>query len=300
MRRPFAIVLLATAAAVLAACGGGAQPAGPLPTAGVPPATAPPATTGGSSGGTAPPVATAPTPTFSYEVWFMHGEQLQAVRRTAERTPRVATTALRSLLAGPTPQEAAAGLSTAIPKDTKLLGVSVEDGVATVDLSSEYESGGGSLSMTARLAQVVFTLTQFPTVHRVRFALDGEPVHVFSGEGIVLDHPVGRADYDLLLPAIVVDTPAPHATVHSPARVAGNADVFEANVTVRILDEHGREIARDFTTATCGTGCRGTYRLELPFRVDHAQPGTIVVQDDDAAGVGKPPHQVEIPVTLAP
>jgi N-acetylneuraminic acid mutarotase len=49
--------------------------------------------------------------------------------------------------------------------------------------------------MQVRLAQVVYTLTQFPTVRRVRFALDGTPVNVFSSEGIVLDHPVGRGDY---------------------------------------------------------------------------------------------------------
>jgi N-acetylneuraminic acid mutarotase len=50
-----------------------------------------------------------------------------------------------------------------------------------------------------RLGQLVYTLTQFPTVRTVRFALDGTPVNVFSGQGIVLDHPVGRADYEDLL-----------------------------------------------------------------------------------------------------
>src|SRR5205085_656341 len=93
-----------------------------------------------------------------------------------------------------------------IPSGTRLLGVSVKDGVANVDLTSEYQSGGGSLSMQMRLGQVVYTLTQFPTVGRVRFALDGAPVNVFSSEGIVLDHPVGRADYQNLAAA-----PAPLA-----------------------------------------------------------------------------------------
>ena len=35
------------------------------------------------------------------------------------------------------------------------------------------ESGGGSASMIARLAQIVFTVTQFPTVREVDIALDG-------------------------------------------------------------------------------------------------------------------------------
>ncbi len=46
--------------------------------------------------------------------------------------------------------------------------------------------------MFARLAQVVYTLTEFDTVKDVRFMLDGEPVDVFSGEGILLEEPVGR------------------------------------------------------------------------------------------------------------
>src|SRR5204863_8423548 len=141
--------------------------------------------------------ATAP---LSFDVWFARGEQLVSERRTHARTPRVATAAASALLAGPTSAERAAGVKTAIPAGTRLLGVSINDGVATVDLTSQYQSGGGSPSMQVRLGQVVYTLTQFPTVKSVRFALDGAPVNVFSSEGIVLGHPVGRADYrDLAL-----------------------------------------------------------------------------------------------------
>jgi hypothetical protein len=38
----------------------------------------------------------------------------------------------------------------------------------------------------------------------------------------------------------------------------------------------------------------------VKFEVASEQPGTIVVHDDDAAGTGKPPHEVRIPVTLSP
>ena len=37
--------------------------------------------------------------------------------------------------------------------------------------------------MQTRLAQVVYTLTQFPTVDGVVFSLDGEPIDVLGGEG---------------------------------------------------------------------------------------------------------------------
>ncbi len=42
---------------------------------------------------------------------------------------------------------------------------------------------------------MVYTLTQFPTVDEVLFHIDGQPVDVFSGEGVVLGDPVTRADY---------------------------------------------------------------------------------------------------------
>ena len=191
-------------------------------------------------------------------------------------------------------------LSTAIPAGTRLLGLSIHDGVATVDLSREFESGGGSASAFRRLGQVVYTLTQFPTVQKVRFRLDGEPVNVFSSEGIVLKNPVGRSDYADLLPAITVDKPAAGDQVTSPVTVSGSANVFEANVTVEVLDAKGKVVGKTFTTASCGTGCRGTYSVDVTYKVATEQPGTVVVHDDDAAGTGSPPHSVRIPVTLGP
>ena len=172
-----------------------------------------------------------PSETVALEVWFARdagtltgeggteielGPLLFSTPRTAESTPAVARAALETLLAGPSDVETAAGVSTAIPAGTQLLDVSIEDGVATVDLSSEFESGGGSLSMMLRLAQVVFTVTQFPTVEGVQFELDGQPVEIFSGEGIVLDRPVTREDYEDLMPMITVETPTIGSHVGAP------------------------------------------------------------------------------------
>ena len=147
--------------------------------------------------------ATQPTGTLpsgrALEVWFARGGRLVEALRTHTATRRVATAALKALLAGPTRAERAAGLRTEIPPGTRLLGVSVANGVAQVDLTSDYEAGAGSRPLQLRLAQVVYTLTQFPTVTRVRFAIDGTPV---SGSGIGLDHPVGRGAYKALGPVV--------------------------------------------------------------------------------------------------
>jgi len=160
----------------------------------------PPPRTGPSEINATPTGTSTVATSTSVEVWFASGERRVAERRTHTPTLGVAAAALEALLAGPTRAERASGVSTAVPAGTRLLSVSINGGIATVDLTSEYQSGGGSFSMQVRLGQVVYTLTQFPTVKKVRFQLDGAPVNVFSGEGIVLDHPVGRSDYKELAP----------------------------------------------------------------------------------------------------
>jgi hypothetical protein len=234
------------------------------------------------------------------QVWLARSDGLVAVKRESRATSAVATAAIKALLAGPTPKERAAHISTAIPRETRLLGIALHNGVATIDLTAEFGTGGGALSVQDRLGQIVYTLTEFPTIKKVLFRLDGAPVHVFSSEGIVLDHPVTRQDYVNLLPPITVIRPAPDAHVSSPVLVSGDANVFEANVSIEVLDENGKVVGKTFTTASCGTGCRGTFSVRVPFHVTTEQQGTIVVHDDDAAGTGTPPHSVRIPVTLAP
>ena len=155
-----------------------------------------------TDGSTTPPSGETPETVTVRLYWVSAGENALGVERTVPYTAAVATAAMRELLAGPTAAEKATwpAIATAIPAGTRLLGLSVADGVARVDLSGEYASGGGTFGMTARLAQVVYTLTQFPTVDAVEFYLDGERVRTFSGEGIILDGPQRPADYYDLLP----------------------------------------------------------------------------------------------------
>ncbi|HEX9235174.1 MAG TPA: Gmad2 immunoglobulin-like domain-containing protein [Actinomycetota bacterium] len=235
--------------------------------------------------------------TVTYEVWFVRGERLFVTKRTQPATVAVGTAALNALLAGPNAAERQAGVGTTIPGGTQLLGLNIADGIATVNLSSRYDDGGGSESERYRLAQVVFTITQFPTVQAVDFQMDGKAVTTFSGEGIVLDHPQTRADYEDTLPAITVESPTIGQRVSSPVTLSGTADVFEATVSVWILDENGRKLADTTTQASCGTGCRGDYSKAVSYHVDHDQSGTVEVFEASAKD-GSPTNVVKIPVTL--
>ena len=252
------------------------------------------------------PVSTpAPSGTMIVRAYFVLGGEvgvvgLVPVLREVPKSTAVARAAMTALLAGPTNTEAGdRQVSTAIPDGTTLLGVSAKNGVATVNLSTEYDSGGGSASMQFRLAQVVYTLTQFSTIKSVIFQIDGETVTVFGGEGIVLDGPVGRADFTNELPAIFVDRPAFGAAFASGGRVAGNANVFEATFRVAVLDAAGKQLADERVMATCGTGCRGTFSTTVSYSVGKAQWGTLRAYEPSAQD-GTPVNVRDYPVWLTP
>ena len=269
-----------------------------LPSAPAPSSVAPPSP--GFAG--ASPAAGTPIPgTTHLQVYFFLGDRLVPVQREVPATVAVARAAMMALLAGPAAAESAgpAGLTSVIPAGTALLDISVGGGTAVVDLSGQFESGGGSASMFGRLAQVVYTLTQFPTVNGVTFRLDGQPVTTFSSEGIVLSGPSARDDYRDYLPAIFVDRPAWGGTLPNPARVSGTADVFEAQFIAEIATADGTVLARRNVSASCGTGCWGTFDATIPYRVDHAQPGWITVYDLSARD-GTRENVRSYPVTLAP
>ncbi len=69
--------------------------------------------------------------------------------------------ALDALVAGPTPEEAAFGAGTALDKGVVVNSLVVgADGVATVDFNRKFETR----DTRPQVAQVVYTLTQFPQV----------------------------------------------------------------------------------------------------------------------------------------
>ena len=241
--------------------------------------------------------AQGPAREIGLQAWFSRNGKLFVTQRTVPATAGVGRAALERLLTGPSAAETAAGLRSQIPAGTTLRGLRISAGIATADLSSSFESAASPSAMPLRIAQVVYTLTQFPTVTGVRFAIDGQGKTVVGG--VPVQSPQTRAMYGGYLPAITVRSPVIGAQVGNPVAVSGTADVFEATVSLRILDSAGHEIARTFTTATCGTGCRGDYSVTIPYSVPRTQPGTIVVFESSAKD-GQPVNVQQIPVTLAP
>ena len=257
--------------------------------------TTPPTLTTVATETTAVPTTEAPTP-VDVKVYLLREERLVIAHRDV-LGPAVLRAALEELLSGPTVDETAAGLFTIVPIGTELRDLNLADGLATVDLSSEFESGGGSLSMVARVGQVVFTATQFENVDRVEFWLDGEPVEAIGGEGVMVDEPLSRADVDRYITgSVMIDTPAHGATVRSPFTVTGEGDVFEAQFPIEVW-ANGEQIGG---LAPVTAGAWGDWAdFEVTITLD-AAPGPIELIAYDPGGCGTDPECPAIIKTIVP
>lgn len=237
--------------------------------------------------------------TTALNVYLVRGERLGVGLREVPQTVAVAESALEELLGGPTAEEAEAGLATEIPADTELLGVDIDAGVATVDLTGAFASGGGSSSMQMRIAQIVFTLTQFESIDRVAFKLDGAPAQAIGGEGVLVSPPVDRATFaDNTAPAILVESPAPWQDVTSPLRITGMSNTFEATLSYEITDGEGLIVAEGFATATSGTGTWGTFDFTADYEVERGGVGALIVFEQSAKD-GSRINLVEIPLRMS-
>lgn len=249
------------------------------PSSGAPAASA---TAGPSSG---PFPVASPTGSLTLRVYFFLGSftgnaGLAPVLRESVKTVAVGALVMGDLIAGPKGAELAASpaMYTDIPDGTRLLALTIENGVATVNLSGEFASGGVPSTAVGRYAQVVFTLTQFFSVQSVRFELDGSPVAA-PITGSTVTRPVTRADYQDQVPPIFLDRPAWGGTLGNPALLTGMANVFEETFRVAILDRAGSVIVDRQVTASCGTGCWGEFAVTVAYQVPTAGWGTLRVYD---------------------
>jgi hypothetical protein len=233
-----------------------------------------------------PTTTTRPKPrrTASVLVYFLRDGKVAAARRTVTHTGSVEGAAVRAAIAGPTPAEARAGLATGIPDETKLRSLAVVDGSARIALA-QPEADEDEPSRQWAVAQLVYTLTQFPSVEGVVF--EGTRV---PGKGLT------RADLENLTPAILVESPVVGETVSGPIRVTGTANTFEANVILR-LEARGKKLAERFVTATSGNGMRGTFDGTIAPPPGTKGPVTLVAYEPSAVD-GRPMHVVRIPLRV--
>ena len=86
-------------------------------------------------------------------------------------------------------------LISAIPPQTELLGAHYEGTAIHLDFSEEFASGGGATSLLGRVTQVLYTATSLAPDSQVIISVEGDPVEVLSGEGLLLEQPLTRASF---------------------------------------------------------------------------------------------------------
>jgi len=100
---------------------------------------------------------------------------------------------LQTLFRGTNAAESAKGLRSLVPPGTKLLAATVKNGVATLNLSEEFQFNQfGIEGYIGQLAQIVFTATAYPTVKSVQILVDGQRREYLGAEGVWIGTPLSR------------------------------------------------------------------------------------------------------------
>jgi Immunoglobulin-like domain of bacterial spore germination/Sporulation and spore germination len=220
-------------------------------------------------------------------------------RHTVPATKAVATAAVDELLRG---RPMFPGSRPPFAAGTRLLGVRIDGGTATVDLSREVLRGRPGDAQRYPLQALVHTVTQFKTVKRVVVAVEGRISGSVAGRSLAefWDVAPGQAltrDPAVRLAPISLVDPGPGTLVQGGRLVVtGEASVHEGNVSLRLRDGGGRVVAQGYTTAATAAPGRGPFSGALSFTAPgQAQRWTLEVFEVSAAD-GSVVYAVHVPV----
>lgn len=118
--------------------------------------------------------------------------KISAVKRKISPKDSRITVAITELLKGPSLKEKNKGYYTEIPFTTKLIGVKELPKSIEINLSKDFESGGGSTSMIMRLNQVINTALDNSKSKPVYLEINGKKANAIGGEGIIVSQPLVR------------------------------------------------------------------------------------------------------------
>jgi len=189
------------------------------------------------------------------------------------------------------------GFQSMIPVEVEVAGVtrSPSDQLITVDMNQAFVDGaGGLLADFTMLNQLIFTASDGEEISEVLFTVGGEPVTAFGSEGLDISQPLGRDSFLDQLNSVNLDS-AVTGTGDSPLVISGFANVFEATVSLQLIDVDGRVDYEAFTTATCGTGCWGAFSFNIDDFDFEATPVTLKVFWHSAED-GSPSDVITVPV----
>jgi Sporulation and spore germination/Immunoglobulin-like domain of bacterial spore germination len=183
-------------------------------------------------------------------------------------SPRgVAASAVTELLAG-VPRYL--GMARPFPSGTRLLGLGVDDGTATVNLSRQ--ALGGASGDGYAVQALVWTVTQVPPVKRVVVEVEGRSAGVLDGQPLASLLGIGTGGRQLVrdlaarLAPVLLASPAPREVVKG-GRVAakGQARVAAGTVGLRLRDPSGRVVSQGYAALPSGAPGWAAFSGALTF-----------------------------------
>lgn len=149
-----------------------------------------------STSSTTTTVVANPATSATVEIFLVTEDRLVAVTRQVAAPPTPAATVGR-LLRGPTPEERASGVRTAISAGAEVHVQTEKARTVRLDLDRSFVELEGREQILA-LAQLVFTATGLHDVEAVAFTLEGQQVEVPTADGALRAGLLRRAHFDSL------------------------------------------------------------------------------------------------------
>jgi hypothetical protein len=133
--------------------------------------------------------------TVVVRLFLVRDNQLVGVERRAAAAP-TPERQLEDLVAGPTMQERAAGLDSALAGTDFITGVQLRNGTAVVGLAAANPIRNDAI---LAYGQIVCTLAARADVVAVRFVHDGRPMEVPRADGALISESLTELDYQGLI-----------------------------------------------------------------------------------------------------
>ena len=121
---------------------------------------------------------------------------IKSVLRPVPASESPLSMSIRVLMDGPHPSELSNDVLSLIPEGSELIGARIEGGTAFLDFNEQFRFNAlGIEGYSAQVEQIVFTATEFSTVDKVQFLVEGQRIEYLGGEGFWVGGPLGREDF---------------------------------------------------------------------------------------------------------
>lgn len=224
-----------------------------------------------------------------YTVWFLRDGRLSPGEARIAATDDPAREAVEALIAGRTEVEEALGLQTGVQSNVTIQSWEQQGTTVVVGFNRALETA----QTRPQVAQIVWTLTQFPGIDAVQFLIDGRP------NGATGVPPIDRFEVDEVAPPVLVDGPLPAAVLGPTTAITVDGTTAPgAAVGWRLVDGFGTPLAEggaDEVAAEPGPDGRTAWRSTVPVPEGTAGAVRLIVWD---ASTGVEAFPQEIPLTV--